>query len=100
MKAASLLVARTLVLLATLPAGVLLLTQIFHPNQDGALGLLPILLIAIAGFVALGITINNHWLQAGQTEPPWLRPWYARLAIRLAVVIAFFAILLMTNPTF
>lgn len=76
------------------------MTLIFHPDQDGALGLLPILLIAITCFIILGKMINNHWLQARQSEPAWLRPWYARLAIRLAVVIAFFTILLMTNPTF
>lgn len=99
-KAASLLALRTLTLLASVPAGVLLVTLIFDPNQDAALGLLPILLVAVAAFGLLGITINHHWLQARQPEPDWLRPWYLRLVVRLAVIAALIAALLVTNPTF
>lgn len=100
MKAAFLLALRTVILVAALPAGVLLITLIFHPNQDGALGLFPILVVAVVGFALLGTTINAHLLQARQPEPDWLRPWYLRLVIRLAVVAALIAVLMVTNPTF
>jgi hypothetical protein len=87
-------------LLTALPAGVLLITLIFHPNADAALGLGPVLIIVILCFLILGLIINSRWLQTTQPEPRWLRPWYARWAVRLAAVIVFVTLLLVMNPTF
>lgn len=96
----SFLILRTMILMAALPAGVLLVTLIFHPNQDEALGLIPVLLVAVLGFGLLGAAMNYRWFQTKQAEPHWLRPWYVHLSVRLAVVAALVAVLLITNPSF
>jgi hypothetical protein len=95
------LVIQTLIVLAALPAAVLLITVIFHPDpaSDDALGIAPFYIITMIVFTGLAGMVNVIWLHQRQDAPRWL-PWYIRLVARTLVVGAFFVVLLAWNPKF
>jgi len=98
MKALSLLIARTLLVLAAFPVGALM-TQLFLlrgesvGNGDGGLAVAPWVLVFIGAAVVGAVAINDRFLRPKQPEPHWLQSPVIRFGLRLVILVAAVTIL-------